>query len=154
MRGGPHREEVFNDFLRLQYLRQNWYQVARALGTARSTAWSSLFTASYAQKNPLLRVQTRRVRYLWHHDWSDPPLYCHPLGTGQDRGDPAKRDWKSPWSKPSNPTRGWTQFGTSGEPNLGSTGTQVQVRRTTPKVGRNEPCPCGSGKKYKHCHGR
>jgi len=24
----------------------------------------------------------------------------------------------------------------------------------TPKVGRNDPCPCGSGKKYKHCHGR
>jgi preprotein translocase subunit SecA len=23
-----------------------------------------------------------------------------------------------------------------------------------PKVGRNEPCPCGSGKKYKQCHGR
>jgi preprotein translocase subunit SecA len=22
-----------------------------------------------------------------------------------------------------------------------------------PRVGRNEPCPCGSGKKYKHCHG-
>jgi len=21
-------------------------------------------------------------------------------------------------------------------------------------VGRNEPCPCGSGKKYKHCHGQ
>jgi len=27
------------------------------------------------------------------------------------------------------------------------------VKRETPKVGRNEPCPCGSGKKYKHCHG-
>jgi uncharacterized protein len=27
------------------------------------------------------------------------------------------------------------------------------VRRETPKVGRNDPCPCGSGKKYKHCHG-
>jgi preprotein translocase subunit SecA len=23
-----------------------------------------------------------------------------------------------------------------------------------PKVGRNEPCPCGSGKKYKNCHGK
>ena len=23
-----------------------------------------------------------------------------------------------------------------------------------PKVGRNDPCPCGSGKKYKNCHGR
>jgi preprotein translocase subunit SecA len=23
-----------------------------------------------------------------------------------------------------------------------------------PKVGRNDPCPCGSGKKFKNCHGR
>ena len=30
---------------------------------------------------------------------------------------------------------------------------QAQVA-TVPKVGRNDPCPCGSGKKYKHCHGR
>ncbi len=28
------------------------------------------------------------------------------------------------------------------------------VRRDEPKVGRNDPCPCGSGKKYKQCHGR
>ena len=28
------------------------------------------------------------------------------------------------------------------------------VVRSSPKVGRNDPCPCGSGKKYKHCHGR
>lgn len=27
------------------------------------------------------------------------------------------------------------------------------VRRNQPKVGRNDPCPCGSGKKYKNCHG-
>ena len=27
-------------------------------------------------------------------------------------------------------------------------------QRETKKVGRNEPCPCGSGKKYKHCHGK
>jgi preprotein translocase subunit SecA len=27
------------------------------------------------------------------------------------------------------------------------------VRRDDAKVGRNEPCPCGSGKKYKKCHG-
>lgn len=29
----------------------------------------------------------------------------------------------------------------------------TQVVRETPKVGRNDPCPCGSGKKYKSCHG-
>ena len=35
-------------------------------------------------------------------------------------------------------------------------GEQVKkkpVRRAV-NVGRNEPCPCGSGKKFKHCHGR
>ena len=33
-------------------------------------------------------------------------------------------------------------------------GVQEPVRRTSKKVGRNDPCPCGSGKKYKHCHGK
>ncbi len=28
------------------------------------------------------------------------------------------------------------------------------VKREAPKVGRNDPCPCGSGKKYKQCHGK
>ncbi len=30
---------------------------------------------------------------------------------------------------------------------------RVTIRREAPKVGRNDPCPCGSGKKYKNCHG-
>jgi len=30
---------------------------------------------------------------------------------------------------------------------------QQPIERQFPKVGRNDPCPCGSGKKYKHCHG-
>jgi preprotein translocase subunit SecA len=30
---------------------------------------------------------------------------------------------------------------------------KVTIRREAPKVGRNDPCPCGSGKKFKHCHG-
>jgi preprotein translocase subunit SecA len=29
----------------------------------------------------------------------------------------------------------------------------VTIRREVPKVGRNDPCPCGSGKKFKNCHG-
>ncbi|HSG96525.1 MAG TPA: preprotein translocase subunit SecA, partial [Woeseiaceae bacterium] len=45
---------------------------------------------------------------------------------------------------------------------LGDAGEQAReeqaapepFKRTTRKVGRNEPCPCGSGKKYKQCHGR
>ena len=35
----------------------------------------------------------------------------------------------------------------------GSNGAPTSQRRTGEKVGRNDPCPCGSGKKYKKCHG-
>ena len=34
-----------------------------------------------------------------------------------------------------------------------STAPKLPEIRTSPKVGRNDPCPCGSGKKHKHCHG-
>jgi len=33
-------------------------------------------------------------------------------------------------------------------------GKRKPIKHTEPKVGRNDPCPCGSGKKYKKCHGR
>jgi len=46
--------------------------------------------------------------------------------------------------------------GSQGAPQPARTGGDdavKTVRREEPKVGRNEPCPCGSGKKYKKCHG-
>ncbi|MHB9296100.1 putative preprotein translocase subunit SecA [Pillotina sp. SPG140] len=39
-------------------------------------------------------------------------------------------------------------------PETRSQGEAVTVIRSAPKVGRNDPCPCGSGRKYKHCHGK
>jgi len=39
------------------------------------------------------------------------------------------------------------------EEKLEQAAAQEPQRRETPKVGRNDPCPCGSGKKYKHCCG-
>ena len=33
-------------------------------------------------------------------------------------------------------------------------GSQIPFTRTIPKVGRNDPCPCGNGKKFKKCCGR
>jgi preprotein translocase subunit SecA len=38
--------------------------------------------------------------------------------------------------------------------NAGGGPRKVQPIHAAPKVGRNDPCPCGSGKKYKNCHGR
>jgi preprotein translocase subunit SecA len=36
----------------------------------------------------------------------------------------------------------------------GAGSSQQRPRAGGKKIGRNQPCPCGSGKKYKHCHGR
>jgi preprotein translocase subunit SecA len=50
---------------------------------------------------------------------------------------------------------------TTGREEVSGGGRQVapggkgsQPIRVEKKVGRNDPCPCGSGKKYKNCHGR
>ena len=42
----------------------------------------------------------------------------------------------------------------TGEEAVTSQDSVVQGAQGFPSTGRNEPCPCGSGKKYKHCHGR
>jgi preprotein translocase subunit SecA len=48
-----------------------------------------------------------------------------------------------------------TAFARAAQPREASGGTDEvhTIRREGPKVGRNDPCPCGSGKKYKKCHG-
>lgn len=49
---------------------------------------------------------------------------------------------------------GGMAFEENDESGAGNTAAPKTVVNAVPKVGRNEPCPCGSGKKYKHCHGR
>jgi preprotein translocase subunit SecA len=40
------------------------------------------------------------------------------------------------------------------EPGGGEAAVRQEPIKVAPKIGRNDPCPCGSGKKYKHCHGK
>ena len=55
---------------------------------------------------------------------------------------------------PTRPTPAGLPSRTAAPPRVGGDDAPVQtVKRDEPKVGRNDPCPCGSGKKYKKCHG-
>ena len=45
-------------------------------------------------------------------------------------------------------------FGAAPEDASGNVTVPQRPQLAGPKVGRNDPCPCGSGKKYKHCHGQ
>jgi preprotein translocase subunit SecA len=50
-----------------------------------------------------------------------------------------------------------SEFGSSFDRDQGDSEEQrqrVQPVRVDKKVGRNDPCPCGSGKKFKNCHGK
>jgi preprotein translocase subunit SecA len=47
---------------------------------------------------------------------------------------------------------GFAQSSGAGENTPPQAGKRQPVK-VEHKVGRNDPCPCGSGKKYKHCHG-
>jgi preprotein translocase subunit SecA len=40
------------------------------------------------------------------------------------------------------------------DPSEGGVAVKHEPIKVGPKIGRNDPCPCGSGKKYKHCHGK
>ena len=42
----------------------------------------------------------------------------------------------------------------SSDAGQGTGSADIPLADQVPKVGRNDPCPCGSGKKYKQCHGR
>jgi preprotein translocase subunit SecA len=43
----------------------------------------------------------------------------------------------------------------TGQPQVqAAAGGLADLASTWGQVGRNEPCPCGSGKKFKHCHGK
>jgi preprotein translocase subunit SecA len=46
------------------------------------------------------------------------------------------------------------QPGPGGQPPVAEEERVETFVREEKKVGRNEPCPCGSGKKFKHCHGK
>ena len=51
-------------------------------------------------------------------------------------------------------SQGSTQSLSSGAGEPDEPALELPIRREIPKVGRNDPCPCGSGKKFKNCCGR
>jgi preprotein translocase subunit SecA len=128
----------------------------------------------YGQRDPLVeykkesyalfqamkdRIDEEMVRYLWRLT----PVLSEDGQAAAPVRRPAPRPSQITLSGPSTsaPPSAFGAFG-GGTTTAGSTPRPArvggddavkQVRREEPKVGRNDPCPCGSGKKYKKCHG-
>ena len=136
---------------------ENWKEHLREMDQLRQ----SVQNASYEQKDPLVIYKTeafnmfkqmvgimngKSIAVLMRGQIPEAP----PQQNVQEREpQPRQQRYSENRGGEPDPTR----------PNAAPVGPRPQgpvgpIRNEGPKIGRNDPCPCGSGKKYKNCHGR
>jgi len=105
---------------------------------------SSVNLRAYGQRDPLVEYKKEGLQLFREMKTS---LNQHVLSVLPQIGvEIILRD-----QQPRKDERNLTMVSGGGQDNLGTTSTTRQA--SNKKVGRNAPCPCGSGKKYKKCHG-
>jgi preprotein translocase subunit SecA len=118
----------------------------------------AVYLRSYAQKNPLLEYKLEGFDIFESMIKEIKRYIARMLVKVRIQADDPSMTQRRPIpSRVIESHGGADQFNATAPPQRHMGGQQgphpVQIVRTTQKVGRNEPCPCGSGKKYKHCHG-
>jgi preprotein translocase subunit SecA len=156
-------QENLNHFIRFQYIQSidnKWLDHLEGMEALRE----AVYLRSYAQKNPLVEYKLEGFD-IFERMIEDirrmiaTRLFLVRIQTPEER-----------LSRPASPVSVATshdqvgQFGGAGTITGSSGGASAITAASRPdgatvvragaKVGRNDPCPCGSGKKYKHCHGR
>ncbi len=146
----------------LEVLDQHWREHLGALDQLRQ----GIHLRGYAQKNPkqeykreafelfgaMLEAVKRQVTYFLTHIALATPEQVRQVA---EREEQARAPQNVQYQHPAY-EEALVGAGAEAE----AEGDAVPLRKPAPfvrqigKVGRNEPCPCGSGKKYKHCHGR
>ena len=162
-------EEVLNRFIQFEYLRSidsRWQDHLENLESLRE----AVYLRAYSQKNPLLEYKLEGFQIF------DDMLYEIKTAIARKifRVRIQQAPEKPPAGRPAvgvqashNAMGQFAAGASSGTTATGAAGSavfhagngggaaaqpqQVQVKRTVPKVGRNDLCPCGSGKKYKQC---
>ena len=155
-------EEIMRHFeqvVMLSQLDMHWKEHLAAMDYLRH----SIHLRSYAQKNP--KQEYKREAFEMFSDMLDQVKYDvisilsrARLRTEEDieAVEPRPAEIKMTYQHaeaPSLAAAGGGDVAAVPEPAAGDEASAPFVRSNR-KIGRNEPCPCGSGKKYKHCHGR
>ena len=152
-----------NYFIRDQYLMmvdKKWLDHLENMEALRE----AVYLRSYAQKNPLTEYKVEGFQ-IFERMIDDirqviaSRLHLIRIQTAENRSE-QERPTRSVATVQSATHSSVSSFGAAGGApsqavsSARSQGGSVTVVRSQPKVGRNDPCPCGSRKKYKHCHGR
>ena len=150
-----------NRAIRHEYLRNidaRWQDHLENLEALRE----AVYLRSYAQKNPLLEYKLEGFQIFDELIYNIRTTIARKLFAVKAEGFRNRTRVVSPASS-AQASHGSMQMIGAGSGGGGASGggtatatapQRATVQRSVPKVGRNDPCPCGSGKKYKHCHGR
>ena len=151
-------EQAFNTFIRYQYLKHidsRWQEHLEQMEALRE----AVYLRTYSQKNPLLEYKLEGFEIFEKMLAEIRSTIAKTAVRVRITTSPAKQ--RSTPAQIQENHREMGQFGAlsggagpSPASQSGGGARPVQIKRTVPKVGRNEPCPCGSGKKYKQCCGR
>jgi preprotein translocase subunit SecA len=143
---GPDNMRLNEKYLLLQVIDQQWKDHLLNIDHLKE----GIGLRGYGQRDPLIeykkesfdlfqemmeRIQDRVVKILWKMEIG---------GSAEGSAEEVQRVQRA---LPPQPPKQQLTF--SGAPKEAA----APVKRTQAKVGRNDPCPCGSGKKYKKCHG-
>ena len=153
-------KENLNTFIRFQYLQaidRKWLDHLENLESLRE----AVYLRSYGQKNPLTeyKLEGFDIFYAMLDDIRLEIASRLFLVKVKVEGEaaPLRQVRQIAGNAHHNEVQTFSAGGRSaggkGGPSSASNPDNVQVVRSVPKVGRNESCPCGSGKKYKFCHG-
>jgi preprotein translocase subunit SecA len=153
-------EDNLNMFIRMQYLQgidRKWLDHLENMEALRE----AVYLRSYAQKNPLTEYKVEGFQIFDKmidqiREEIASRLHLVRIQLAEERPERVPR----PLATTQTATHGSMGGFAARESRDGKPAAQSQqpenatVVRSFPKVGRNDLCPCGSGKKYKHCHGR
>ncbi len=161
---GAERMHFLEQFLLLQVIDSKWKEHLRAIDELRE----GIHLRAYGQRDPL--VEYKQESFAMFQQMTDSikdevveflfkvqAVKEEKMTTAMN---PSKQEFIHPeavrmsWAQPTEPPPTQPVFMNPEKIHSDdSHSVTAPVRRDEPKVGRNDPCPCGSGKKYKKCHG-
>jgi preprotein translocase subunit SecA len=154
---GPEMMRTHEKFVMLQVVDQQWKDHLLAIDHLKE----GIGLRGYGQRDPLIeykkesfelftlmkeRIEDQIVQYLFK---------LQPVAREEQVEDVNARanERKAPAAMPARKAPSNVNYSYGAAASGGQDAKQETVQRNQPKVGRNDPCPCGSGKKFKKCHG-
>ncbi len=154
---GPEMMRTHEKFVMLQVVDQQWKDHLLAIDHLKE----GIGLRGYGQRDPLIeykkesfelftlmkeRIEDQNVQYLFK-------LQPVPREEADAAGEASAAPRRAPAAMPARRAPSNVNYSYGAAASGGQDAKVETIQRQAPKVGRNDPCPCGSGKKYKKCHG-